>query len=90
MKIPNNITTGEMSAILRAKATCKKFTKEEKEILQNAARMIEYLEKQQDALEDAVKTLLVENNNMTKAKREFGKAMENALTKQLRCHCLTE
>jgi len=39
------MTTGEMAVILRAKATSKRFTKEEREIFLNAARMIEELSK---------------------------------------------
>lgn len=43
MKIPNNIDTGEMVVILRAKANHEKFTQEEREYLRDASRMIDYL-----------------------------------------------
>ena len=43
MKIPNNTETGAMSVVLRAKCQNEKFTQEDRDILSDAARMIEYL-----------------------------------------------
>ena len=51
MKIPNNVTTGEMAVVLRAKSQSKSFTSEEQSWLIDAARMIEYLEKKIEAIE---------------------------------------
>jgi hypothetical protein len=54
MKIPNNISTGEMVVVLRAKSQKddrSRLTQEERDWFLSAARMIEYLEKEVDKLQ---------------------------------------
>ena len=53
MKIPNNISTGEMAVVLRAKSQKddrSRLTQEERDWFLSAARMIEYLEKEVERL----------------------------------------
>jgi len=53
MKIPNNISTGEMSVVLRVKSQKddrSRLTQEERDWFLSAARMIEYLEKEVERL----------------------------------------
>ena len=57
MKIKNNVTTGEMAVVLRAKSQSETFTKSERGWLLSAARMIEALEKKIEALEKNKKTI---------------------------------